>query len=507
MKVVLVRPPAVLSDSEVRPGANPPLGLAYLAAGLQARGYEVSAVDAVGEDLRAYRRLDGVRHVLRHGLTDPEILERIPTDAQIVAFSCMFSTEWPLTHALIDATRSRLPHALIVAGGEHVTSCPEYCLRTTSGLDACGLGEGDDLIVDLAEAVVEGADLDQVPGLVYRRNGIIRHSPPRNRVRAIDGLPWPAWDILPIRNYIDAGITHGVPIGRTIPMLASRGCPYRCTFCSSPQMWGTLWRARNPEDVLEEMKYYRKTYDVTNFDFWDLTAIVNRQWIIRMAQLLIENQLDITWQLPSGTRSEAMDEEVLALMYQSGCRQVTYAPEHGSDSVLRKIKKRIKKPAMEKSVRAAYRAGIVTKANFIVGFPDETIRDTLASYRYAIRLARSGMDDVSFFPFSPYPGSELFVRLEEEHRAVLSDDHFFDLVRDRKSYSAHIPDFLLPILTTIGMILFYSVSFALRPKRMLSLARAIVSRKPTTRLQTAILRLSRLAKMPASLDPAPGEGA
>src|SRR6476646_5477588 len=99
MKVVLVRPPAVLSDSEVRPGANPPLGLAYLAAGLQARGYEVSAVDAVGEDLRAYRRLDSVPHVLRHGLTDLEILERIPTDARIVAFSCMFSTEWPLTHA------------------------------------------------------------------------------------------------------------------------------------------------------------------------------------------------------------------------------------------------------------------------------------------------------------------------------------------------------------------------------------------------------------------------
>ena len=505
MRIALVRPPTLLSDSEVRPGASAPLGLAYIAASLRAHGHQVSAVDAVGEDLHSYRRVGGVPRVLRHGLTDEQILRRIPLDTDIVAFSCMFSTEWPLTRQLIEATRSNFRRAFIVAGGEHVTSCPEYVLSTTPGLDACGLGEGEDLVVDLATAVADGADLDQVAGLVHRKMGTIRRNAPRKRVRDIDSLPWPAWDLLPIRNYIDAGVTPGVHIGRTMPILASRGCPYQCTFCSSPQMWGTLWRARTPEDLLEEVKYYRKLYDVTNFDFYDLTAIVKREWIIRMARLLIDSDLGITWQLPSGTRSEAIDDEVVTLMYRSGCRQVIYAPEHGSDYMLAKIKKKIKKPAMLKSVHAAYLAGITTKANFIVGFPDEKLQHALASYLFAIRLAVAGMDDVSFFPFSPYPGSELFDRLEREGRARLSDEHFLNLLRNRYSYSAHIPSVLMPVLAAIGMGLFYLVSFALRPYRLAALAKAVVSGRPTTRLQAALLRVSRLAGVPTAASGGPVE--
>jgi radical SAM superfamily enzyme YgiQ (UPF0313 family) len=283
----------------------------------------------------------------------------------------------------------------------------------------------------------------------------------------------------------------GVDIGRSMPILASRGCPYKCTFCSNPVMWGTLWRARKPENVLAEMLHYMKTYRVTNFDFFDLTAIVQKEWTLRMSRLISESGLDITWQLPSGTRSEALDEQVVKLLHKSGCRHIIYAPEHGSTHMLELIKKRINKKNMLRSVRSAYMADIKTKANFIVGFPDETVGHLLSSYGFAARMAVVGLDDVSFFPFSPYPGSELFERLRNEGRIDMSDEYFADLARNPRSFSQHIPDWLLPKLALLGTAIFYAISFSLRPQRVLQLLRALWLKRPQTRLHAALLRVLR----------------
>jgi radical SAM superfamily enzyme YgiQ (UPF0313 family) len=310
-------------------------------------------------------------------------------------------------------------------------------------------------------------------------------------VRDIDRFPRPAWEFFPIRNYIDHGAMPGVAIGRSMPIMASRGCPYKCTFCSNPQMWGNLWRARTPEDVLAEMVEYKKYYNVTNFDFYDLTAIVQKEWTVQMARLIIDNDLQITWQLPSGTRSEALDREVVDLLYRSGCRNIIYAPEHGSTDMLDRIKKRINKKNMLHSVRGACLANIKTKANFIVGFPDETIGHVFSSYLFAMRMAMAGLDDVSFFPFSPYPGSALFNRLKDEGLIDMSDQYFTNLITNPTSFTRHLPAWLLPFLAFIGIALFYSTSFLLRPQRVYHLARAIWTKRPQTRLHSALLRVIR----------------
>ncbi|HEV3142540.1 MAG TPA: cobalamin-dependent protein [Gemmataceae bacterium] len=511
MKIVLVRPPAVISDSELRPGASPPLGLAYVAASLRAASHDVVVVDMVGEALERFSKVEGTPGILRQGLSDDEAIDHIPPDAEIIGVSCMFSTEWVVTRALITNVRQRYPTAIIIAGGEHITACPEFCLETCPALDCCGLGEGDELFVDFARVVQEGVDWATITGLVFRECGArsaskgspvpllalrandseINRNPARKRVREVDRFPLPAWELFPICNYIDHAAMPGVDMGRSMPILASRGCPYKCTFCSNPQMWGQLWKARKPESVLAEMIHWIREYQVTNFDFFDLTAIVQKEWTIRMARLIIENKLGITWQLPSGTRSEALDDQVVKLLYQSGCRNIIYAPEHGSTHMLDLIKKRINKKHMVRSVRSAYLANIKTKANFIVGFPDETIGHTLSSFWFALRLGMAGLDDVSFFPFSPYPGSELFERVKNEGRIDMSDAYFADLVRNPKSFSQHIPDWLMPILGLIGTAMFYAVSFSLRPQRLLELLKALWTKRPQTRLHSALLRVLR----------------
>ena len=111
--------------------------------------------------------------------------------------------------------------------------------------------------------------------------------------------------------YIDGGFTYGVNLGRSMPILATRGCPYQCTFCSSPAMWTTRYYVRDVADVVDEIASYVERYAATNVDFYDLTAIIKRDWILAFCAELERRGLDITYQLPTGTRSEALDEEVL----------------------------------------------------------------------------------------------------------------------------------------------------------------------------------------------------
>ena len=96
-----------------------------------------------------------------------------------------------------------------------------------------------------------------------------------------------------------------------MPMLATRGCPYKCSFCSSPQMWTTRYSVREPSDLVDEIEDYVRRYDVKNVDFCDLTAMTTRQWTLDFCDELERRRLGITWQLPVGTRSEGIDEHVL----------------------------------------------------------------------------------------------------------------------------------------------------------------------------------------------------
>lgn len=217
-------------------------------------------------------------------------------------------------------------------------------------------------------------------------------------------MAWPAWDLVPIERYLDRGLGFGVNRGRSMPMLATRGCPYQCTFCSNPEMWTTRWYARDPEQVLDEIQAYRERYGATNFDFYDLTAIVRRRWIVQFTNRILERGMVFTWQLPSGTRSEAIDGEVSGLLYASGCRNISYAPESGSPEVLDRIKKVVKLDRLERSATDAVSAGMNVKLNIIMGFPGESRRELGKTVGFLARMGFSGIHDASVSLFSPCPG-------------------------------------------------------------------------------------------------------
>ncbi|MEZ4454393.1 MAG: radical SAM protein [Nannocystaceae bacterium] len=453
-------------------GAMPPLGVAYLAAAAREAGHEVEVVDASGEALdRTWPWPSEVGELVVQGLEIPAIVARIDPAVEVVGVSHMFLHQWPLLRALLPAIRRRAPGATILLGGENATAFWPTILSECPAVDACVLGEGEATLVELLAAIAGGRPITGVGGLALRERGLLRCTGARPRIAALDELPSPAWELLPVDAYLDHGCRSGVDRGRSMPVLTSRGCPYRCSFCSSPGMWGTRYRRRDPAAVVEEIERLVGRYGITNVDLNDLTAMLTKEWVVDFARAVAERGLGITFQLPSGTRSEAIDAEAAAALHAAGCRNFTYAPESGSTATLRRIHKKVDLAALRRSLRAAEDAGLVTHASIIIGFPHERLRDLAATCGLVLRLALDGCHTAAVIVFSPYPGSEEYRRLVDAGAIRFDDAYYFgSLLRSAGGLRSYHP--LLGARALLGLqlgalVAFFAGQFARRPWRAL----------------------------------------
>jgi len=262
-------------------------------------------------------------------------------------------------------------------------------------------------------------------------------------------------------------------------------------------MWTTRYATRTPSRVVDEIASYVRRYDAENIDFYDLTAIVRKDWIVSFCDELLRRRIDITWQLPSGTRSEAIDDDVARLLYRSGCRNVSYAPESGSKRTLKAIKKKVNLERMDASMRASVREGLNVKANILVGFPEETHEEILETLRFVAQMATAGVHDVSLWTFSPYPGSELFDALVAQGRIGEMDDDYFAALLSYSdlagavSWSSNVSSEALRAYRLFGMTMFYAVSFGMRPWRLAKLASNVLTGRYESRLEMSLANLGR----------------
>lgn len=496
MHVTLIRPPILRPAMNMVDLVTPPLGLAYVAAAIRAAGHEVTVVDGVGSAIETFTAHPR-GHL--HGLTIDEIVEAVPAPSDAIGVSVQYSYDWPVSRTLIERLRQRFPRVLLVAGGEHITALPEFSL-SQSGLDVAVLGEGEASAVAVLEAwASEGRKgLGRVPGVCYRtEGGAAACSGKGVRELDLDAIPRPAWDLLPIEEYLSRHYGFGVDRGRSLPVMASRGCPFECTFCSSPAMWTTKWLARDPNDLLDEIAELQRTYQAQNFDFYDLTMIVKRQWIIDFCQAIERRGMSFVWQLPSGTRSEGIDGEVTRWLYRTGCRNVSYSPESGSVETLKTIKKKVKVARLLGSMRAAVKNDLNVKFSMIFGFPHERLRHILESFVFLMRAAAIGVHDVSIWVFVPYPGSELFHQLRASGRISTLDDEFFYRlasyadITQTFSYCEALGRRTLLTLRVIGTLIFYATSWLLRPWRPLMMLWRAAAGQAESRAEMVLRTLLR----------------
>jgi len=480
-RIALIRPPILqIPVSFSSYGAIPPIGLAYVAAALRDAGHHVTLIDGAGEALSRFLNIPGpTGTLLLQGLTAAEIVDRVPASTEIVGITHMFLHEWPTIRDIAERLKAKIPGLVIVLGGENATGFWPWIFKETQAVDYCVLGEGEATMLELVARIKTNHATADLRGIAARNPGQPAAPGLPARLTQLESIPRPAWEYVNVDGYMQLADTHGVNRGRSMPMLATRGCPYQCTFCSSPSMWTTRYVLRTPRDVVEEIKAYVERYGVNNINFCDLTAIIQREWTIEFSQLLIKENLGICWQLPSGTRSEALDEEVLRLMYESGCRNLTYAPESGSERMLNVIKKRVKVPRLLRSMRAAERVGLRTRVNIIVGHPEERRGDVPASFKLLIKAAALGCHDTSVMIFAPYPGSEDFNRLLEAGKVDLTEDYYYVALsrtgRSKSTYNTHMGRRELFLIQLAMLVTFYSVAYALRPWRLWRVVRALLT--------------------------------
>jgi radical SAM superfamily enzyme YgiQ (UPF0313 family) len=484
--ITLINPPGIKTFSGLQMHTpNPPLGLAYIAAALKEAGLPYRVIDGTGEALDVVRPYPDRSDFMVQGLSFDEIAARINPETTVIGIGCMFSTLWPLTNQLAWAIRSRFPDAWMVLGGEHGTAVPEHVLKT-SPFDAVVLGEGEDTTVELLRARHDGRPLETVQGIAFKRDGQVIRTGLSPRQKDVDRIPVPDWDSFPIEEYIARHQINGANMGRSMPLLATRGCPFQCTFCSNPGMWTQRWIPRSPRLVADEIELYIQKYGARNFDFQDLTAIVKRQWIVDFCRELIDRHLDITWQMPSGTRADVFDAEVADLLYRSGCRALAFAPESGSPAILKVIKKQVDLPRMLESMKMAVQRGLKLSCFIVIGFPDDTPATLRQTTRLIRRMAWLGVYDVAVSKFVPYPGSELFTRLQRDGRIKLDDDFF---VSPMDFYTQKAPSYADAITTqrlywTMMWMFwnFYALSFLFRPLRVArTLVKAVFTGSEDTR--------------------------
>lgn len=491
-KVVIIRTPFVHPIKHLTSiTAVPDIGTAYINGTLLANGYDSFVIDGTGEGIGRRIHLIGTDLAIG-GIPADEIISKIPEDVDYIGMQSMHSNRWIYDQHIIKKLRKRFPDKKFFMGGEHVTACHDKILQQFPYIDACVVGEGEESVLELLDAFDKSLPLDNIAGIAFSKNGKVISNPRRKRRMNLTDLPRPSWRGVPIEKYLINHCGVNSLARKAIPMLATRGCPYSCTFCTVPNMWDSKWFSRPPEDVIDEMKSYILKFGVNHIDFVDLTLVINKKWMHRFCDLLIEANLDLTWAIPIGTRTENLDLELLTKMKRSGLSRVLYSAESGDDNTLDRIKKDLDIEHFNKIVKQTSDLGVVVKVALIFGFPGQTLKEVLSSFFLLNKLAWLGVRDVVCLSFIPYPKTELFeqLKIDYDYNSLDNNIRLNNDIPNMKSWSEHFGDKTLRFLVWFFTLYFYAAQGTLRPHRVFAgFWRVFIKRKPLTNFESIIFNM------------------
>jgi magnesium-protoporphyrin IX monomethyl ester (oxidative) cyclase len=399
----------------------PPLGIAYLGAFVRDM-VDIKLMDALIE--APYNRKNINENMELVGLSYDDIIARVREyEPDLVGFSCVFSGQFASIKELASRIKKEIdPETVLVAGGTHPSFLPERSLNQTE-LDYIVIGEGELTFRDLILAHNKGHGIEDIDGLAYRNGDAIKVNPRVNLVENLDDLPFPARDLLPMEKYFKVNIPMGLHWMKkpNTPIITSRGCPCKCAFCSSTLHWGKRYRCRSPENVLSEIEHLKDTYGVRELKFQDDNLTMPRKRARAIFQGMVDRGLAMPWNTPNGVAIWTLDDDMLKLMRQSGCYELTLAVESGDPWVLKNI---VKKPlklekAMEVS-RLARKNKIVTMGYFVIGFPGEKMENIHNTLQFMKDLY---LDYTAVFIYNPLPGSELW-QVCKDNGYIPEDYHY-----------------------------------------------------------------------------------
>ena len=404
-KRVLFVVPDVVGD---KGGATAPLpGVAYVAGYVRHVGHSVEAID-----MRIDRGMENLFAKIR----------RFNPDMIGLSFMAM---EFKPVYEFIAELKKEFPNVKIVTGGAGGSTFEDQVIKDTR-VDYVITREGERALVEL----LEGWPLEDVQGLVYMKDGVIKKNSLRQFNFDVSSLPFPAYDLFPIREYVDA----------KIPIVTSRGCPYQCTFCAMKKSMGVAWRPRTPENIVAEIKHwYNQGFRQFHFVDDNFTLDMARAEVLCGA--IINSGMKIKWDLRNGIRADRVNEQLLQKMKDSGCFYFAFGIESMDQQVLDKMKKNLKVEVIYEAVKIAEKVGIPFGGFFIIGLLDDTYEKFLKSYEFAKKIP---FEEVRFYNPIPFPGTELYQELVERKLLRFDPDRYLN---DSSKTFSEEPIFATPEFT------------------------------------------------------------
>lgn len=366
----------------------PPIGLGYLAAALRSSDFSEVLI------------LDCLKERLSIGGLEARLKEIGP---KIVGFQ-IFSYDFDSVVKNIDILNKQSPETIIVIGGPHVSATGISALEEIGGADFAFMGEAEEGIVLLMRRILrnESIPFEEIPGLIWREQDKIR-SNQRATINDLNGLSFPAWDLMEPASYPDnpqGGFYKKFPIA---PIATTRGCPYLCTFCGSGVNMGRKLRLRSIDNVLDEMEMLYSSFGVREFHIIDDMFNFHKERVIEFCHGIKNKRWDISYTFPNGLRLNHLDKDMLKLMKDTGLYSFTVGVESGSQRILDIMKKNLTLKFIEEMVDLIVEGGLEPNGFFILGFPGETIMDINSTISFAKKLK---LKRAHFSNFLPLPGTE-----------------------------------------------------------------------------------------------------
>lgn len=425
MHICLINPPQITPRDWGGPFIFQPLGLGYIAAVLKPR-HKVTVIDARAEGWRNVENLDGKYYV---GISYDEISKKIKAlSPDVVGITVPFSIIAQSALKVASVVKDVNADIVTILGGHHPSVRSMEC-ASSPYVDFVVIGEGERTIVELIDALDKGnLKLENIKGIAYKENKKIIVTKSRPLIEELDSIPFPARHLLPMNIYFQASrkgfVAHAHGSKAWASMITSRGCPYHCVFCSIHLMMGKRWRARSPENVIDEIDQLVHDYKIKEIDFEDDNLTLNKRRMHQICDLIIQRGYDIEWYTPNGVRADTLDENLLQKMQRSGLKGLWIGAESGVQRVVNDIiKKRLDLKKVEEVVGICRRLGIRVGCFFMIGLIGETKGDIKATLRYAGKLKKLGAN-LFFSIATPYYETELYQQAKKLGylREPLSDE-------------------------------------------------------------------------------------
>ena len=393
-QILLVHPlgyqvDAAAHDISRKANIMPPLGLASIAACLDAAGFKSHILDCY-----AHPDADGrLTELLR---------KHCPA---LIGFSCT-TASFHDSVRLAELAKKELPEARVVFGGPHVSALQEKVLALSSVIDYAVIGEGEQTMIELAQ--LAGEQPCEVGGVVWRdHDGTVVNNGYRGDALILDELPFPSYEKLagypdayklPIFNY---------PKAPNSSCISSRGCPYSCSYCDR-SVFRRSFRFNTAEYLYEHLNYLRERFGIRHVNFYDDQFTFKRSRVEQFCHLMIDKPLGMTYNC--AVRAEHVDKELLQLMKAAGCWMVSLGIESGDEHLLSQHRQNANLDLLADTIRTIKACGIRTKGLLMMGLPGETEESIRRSMEYVYSLP---IDDFNLAKFTPFPGSPIYEKIHD----------------------------------------------------------------------------------------------